>query len=146
MEMVGWEADEQALPDGGIYFFFLMIRRPPRSTLFPYTTLFRSHGGRPRRDHAPAALAAARRRARHGPRGGRPHRHTSPHRRPPPRRRNPPSRTRMILRRFNVALPSSPASLIAIPYWRAYSSWRRHHACANSRSSSFLPHGAKSRN
>src|ERR1044071_10023440 len=23
--------------------FFLMIRRPPRSTLFPYTTLFRSH-------------------------------------------------------------------------------------------------------
>src|SRR2546425_4973004 len=26
-------------------FFFLMIRRPPRSTLFPYTTLFRSHQG-----------------------------------------------------------------------------------------------------
>src|SRR5262245_66487760 len=26
-------------------FFFLMIRRPPRSTLFPYTTLFRSQGG-----------------------------------------------------------------------------------------------------
>src|SRR3712207_7414681 len=26
-------------------FFFLMIRRPPRSTLFPYTTLFRSKGG-----------------------------------------------------------------------------------------------------
>src|SRR3712207_7947089 len=25
-------------------FFFLMIRRPPRSTLFPYTTLFRSIG------------------------------------------------------------------------------------------------------
>src|SRR2546422_9665350 len=25
-------------------FFFLMIRRPPRSTLFPYTTLFRSRG------------------------------------------------------------------------------------------------------
>src|SRR5215467_15950833 len=47
-------------------FFFLMIRRPPRSTLFPYTTLFRSpprrpgpgrgrtggHPGRPAR-HAP---------------------------------------------------------------------------------------------
>src|SRR6266481_6237033 len=38
-------------------FFFLMIRRPPRSTLFPYTTLFRSRpaagrngdAGRPRR-------------------------------------------------------------------------------------------------
>src|SRR3712207_9357112 len=28
-----------------IVFFFLMIRRPPRSTLFPYTTLFRSTGG-----------------------------------------------------------------------------------------------------
>src|SRR2546429_5849066 len=27
-----------------LYFFFLMIRRPPRSTLFPYTTLFRSPG------------------------------------------------------------------------------------------------------
>src|SRR3712207_8562323 len=37
-------------------FFFLMIRRPPRSTLFPYTTLFRSQRARageparPRRD------------------------------------------------------------------------------------------------
>src|SRR3712207_7000365 len=28
-------------------FFFLMIRRPPRSTLFPYTTLFRSRAGDP---------------------------------------------------------------------------------------------------
>src|SRR5256885_12249006 len=27
-----------------MFFFFLMIRRPPRSTLFPYTTLFRSYG------------------------------------------------------------------------------------------------------
>src|SRR5215212_11496634 len=36
------------------FFFFLMIRRPPRSTLFPYTTLFRSRlarvsDGRPAR-------------------------------------------------------------------------------------------------
>src|SRR2546426_7715514 len=30
-------------------FFFLMIRRPPRSTLFPYTTLFRSHSAVGRR-------------------------------------------------------------------------------------------------
>src|SRR3989449_4819291 len=30
-----------------LFFFFLMIRRPPRSTLFPYTTLFRSRA-RPR--------------------------------------------------------------------------------------------------
>src|ERR1041385_9358901 len=29
-------------------FFFLMIRRPPRSTLFPYTTLFRSREAVPR--------------------------------------------------------------------------------------------------
>src|SRR2546430_9993701 len=28
-----------------MFFFFLMIRRPPRSTLFPYTTLFRSVQG-----------------------------------------------------------------------------------------------------
>src|SRR5258708_11001290 len=34
-----------------LLFFFLMIRRPPRSTLFPYTTLFRSEG-------APAQRAA----------------------------------------------------------------------------------------
>src|SRR3712207_9155972 len=34
-------------------FFFLMIRRPPRSALFPYTTLFRS------RQWHPAAVAAA---------------------------------------------------------------------------------------
>src|SRR3989337_3481637 len=33
------------------FFFFLMIRRPPRSTLFPYTTLFRSTAaGAPGRD------------------------------------------------------------------------------------------------
>src|SRR2546422_11599205 len=29
-----------------LFFFFLMIRRPPRSTLFPYTTLFRSATGK----------------------------------------------------------------------------------------------------
>src|SRR3712207_8155222 len=32
-------------------FFFLMIRRPPRSTLFPYTTLFRSPARRAPRRH-----------------------------------------------------------------------------------------------
>src|SRR5438876_9254510 len=47
----------------GICFFFLMLRRPPRSTLFPYTTLFRSVGGviadddRSRR-HVPGTLVA----------------------------------------------------------------------------------------
>src|SRR5574344_2572259 len=37
-------------------FFFLMIRRPPRSTLFPYTTLFRSKNKiikRPKKAHLP---------------------------------------------------------------------------------------------
>src|SRR5437870_10687865 len=33
-----------SVPPVLLYRFFLMIRRPPRSTLFPYTTLFRSHG------------------------------------------------------------------------------------------------------
>src|SRR2546430_4882031 len=33
---------QACLPLSYIFFFFLMIRRPPRSTLFPYTTLFRS--------------------------------------------------------------------------------------------------------
>src|SRR3712207_8128324 len=42
-----------------MFFFFLMIRRPPRSTLFPYTTLFRSRplrGGV--RQHRPRRRAA----------------------------------------------------------------------------------------
>src|SRR5256885_9216851 len=45
-----------------------MIRRPPRSTLFPYTTLFRSHRAVERRQHArvrlPEQSAAAHRRER----------------------------------------------------------------------------------
>src|SRR5256885_8772324 len=68
----------------GICFFFLMIRRPPRSTLFPYTTLFRSvaqsrpAGARPeqrpgRRGDGP--LRALRRQARGGaPSDGQPDR------------------------------------------------------------------------
>src|SRR6266536_5348000 len=34
--------DQVRYAPGLFFFFFLMIRRPPRSTLFPYTTLFRS--------------------------------------------------------------------------------------------------------
>src|SRR5271167_5164117 len=40
--------DKSTVPAGWLlclFFFFLMIRRPPRSTLFPYTTLFRSCAG-----------------------------------------------------------------------------------------------------
>src|SRR3712207_8920406 len=41
-----------------VFFFFLMIRRPPRSTLFPYTTLFRSHIGGKRELIAPLCQQA----------------------------------------------------------------------------------------
>src|SRR2546423_10341130 len=41
-------------------FFFLMIRRPPRSTLFPYTTLFRSYAS----SSLPPAIACAGARSR----------------------------------------------------------------------------------
>src|SRR2546430_6024753 len=52
-----------------VFFFFLMIRRPPRSTLFPYTTLFRSlpsvrTPGPPRR--CPAGRSSCRRAAAPG--------------------------------------------------------------------------------
>src|SRR3712207_8142621 len=49
-----------------VIFFFLMIRRPPRSTLFPYTTLFRSGEGGPLEGvvgHAGAEDRGRRRRA-----------------------------------------------------------------------------------
>src|SRR5260370_18195692 len=47
------------------FFFFLMIRRPPRSTLFPYTTLFRSvlDLDRGEQHRAPARLLDQRRQA-----------------------------------------------------------------------------------
>src|SRR3712207_8672657 len=60
-------------------FFFLMIRRPPRSTLFPYTTLFRSWSscrplpvrGRPHPERArPGGPDRHRRRRLHWPRNG----------------------------------------------------------------------------
>src|SRR2546428_14016788 len=49
-----------------VLFFFLMIRRPPRSTLFPYTTLFRSPGAL-----QPAPRVPARPGCVGGPRTGR---------------------------------------------------------------------------
>src|SRR3712207_9225529 len=42
--LIPWHAERSVF----VLVFFLMIRRPPRSTLFPYTTLFRS-GGTPGR-------------------------------------------------------------------------------------------------
>src|SRR3712207_8770128 len=70
---------------GVVLCFFLMIRRPPRSTLFPYTTLFRSallHPRRQRRpgaaDRGPAARGGrAAGPARRGPGAARSEEHTS---------------------------------------------------------------------
>src|SRR5439155_27098485 len=97
-------------PSSPYCFFFLMIRRPPRSTLFPYTTLFRTpprarlgteHHRWPRDDPgAPAELEPVDR--SHGPRGTadasgaarRQRRHQSPWR----RRRDPALRLHGALR------------------------------------------------
>src|ERR1039457_7530574 len=46
MRSTGRQVPARGRDSNQTFFFFLMIRRPPRSTLFPYTTLFRSpyHG------------------------------------------------------------------------------------------------------
>src|SRR5262249_60495380 len=68
----------------GTAFFFLMIRRPPRSTLFPYTTLFRSRVVAARQRSRPRPTCGAqlsrsnlRRSRRLPPRRGRSEEHTS---------------------------------------------------------------------
>src|SRR5687767_15541774 len=58
-------------------FFFLMIRRPPRSTLFPYTTLFRSPAARLRREPESARPPPAHRSRGRSCRGSRSEEHTS---------------------------------------------------------------------
>src|SRR6185312_16510689 len=66
--------DFYKLPNQPIFLlliFFLMIRRPPRSTLFPYTTLFRSAAPRP------PAGSGSRRRSRGRSRCRRSEEHTS---------------------------------------------------------------------
>src|SRR3712207_7077259 len=81
-----------------VNFFFLMIRRPPRSTLFPYTTLFRS----PRRgpDH------------RAGDAAGGPHAEPGEARRPGPGGGNPGPRARGALAdRKSTRLNSSHANI-----------------------------------
>src|SRR2546422_7599690 len=64
-----------------VCFFFLMIRRPPRSTLFPYTTLFRSYvsGTRPtgKRNTAVPLASVTARASCGGPPGMRSEEHTS---------------------------------------------------------------------
>src|SRR2546426_8687747 len=51
----------------GYFFFFLMIRRPPRSTLFPYTTLFRSLRARQSHRESPEHAGEPRLRSRCSP-------------------------------------------------------------------------------
>src|SRR6266404_8111105 len=61
------------------FFFFLMIRRPPRSTLFPYTTLFRSRNRQqqfPSKSHQ-LVIAEPRQRPAHGHIDERSEEHTS---------------------------------------------------------------------
>src|SRR2546427_12060293 len=61
VRQVDFHASHAVNPGVFVLFFFLMIRRPPRSTLFPYTTLFRSlifvpaAGTAPRTTFPPAA-------------------------------------------------------------------------------------------
>src|SRR5256885_17264037 len=50
-----------------LFFFFLMIRRPPRSTLFPYTTLFRSPGSAARDREGLRRAVLVMKERQHGP-------------------------------------------------------------------------------
>src|SRR3712207_7563506 len=67
-----------------VFFFFLMIRRPPRSTLFPYTTLFRSRD--PPAEPSPRGRTGARGSGPAAAPSARPHdmSHDGPSRRPAP--------------------------------------------------------------
>src|SRR5688572_31962614 len=58
VESVSWLAQDTEMSDGGCPIHSFMLRRPPRSTLFPYTTLFRSSAEEP---HPILVLPALRR-------------------------------------------------------------------------------------
>src|SRR3712207_9016268 len=73
-----------------------MIRRPPRSTLFPYTTLFRSRGARARRPRQGGALAPPREAPADPRRGDEP-------RRPPARRRRGKHAVSELIQRTNLS-------------------------------------------
>src|SRR5256885_8271280 len=94
-----------------LFFFFLMIRRPPRSTLFPYTTLFRAGllaargGAGVRRQPGPARGALPPRARRRRPR-----RIRSPRRRVPHRSEALVARARML--RPRTAMNADNAALL----------------------------------
>src|SRR6266498_1750370 len=105
-----------------LFFFFLMIRRPPRSTLFPYTTLFRSRR-RLRADGARHLCSRARHRyriARHRPRGPASRRAPASGTQAPPRRLRSATRADVAARR--PARASPPATGARRPPWSG--SWR----------------------
>src|SRR3712207_7688223 len=89
--------------------FFLMIRRPPRSTLFPYTTLFRSEGEQRPSSHTPRERSTYRRLIRTA-RAPTPHRcpPSPPTPRPADRRR---ARPRTARDRKSTRLNSSHANI-----------------------------------
>src|SRR2546429_1842775 len=93
-----------------------MIRRPPRSTLFPYTTLFRSRASRPGSWRSPA-------RADRANRASAPCRWPDPRRARPRRTRRHPGRARRIaaprIRRRNRALARSGADSSQYAFSRA---------------------------
>src|SRR5687767_15701639 len=66
-----------SLKEGAFGAFFLMILRPPRSTLFPYTTLFRSSARRRPADRAGGELRCGSRTSTHGASVSRSEEHTS---------------------------------------------------------------------
>src|SRR5579859_2804546 len=96
-----------------VFFFFLMIRRPPRSTLFPYTTLFRSH------DSAPGGRIQGSYGARRAPSGPPPARRTGQLSRdrdqihPPPIR--PPQTTATLTGRHRHRADRPPRNLTREP-------------------------------
>src|SRR3712207_8755429 len=83
--------------------FFLMIRRPPRSTLFPYTTLFRSATG--------IGLHVSRHRHRHLVGEGRLDRRGWAHRRLLQRAADPPAPASRLVDRKSTRLNSSHANI-----------------------------------
>src|SRR5258708_9695613 len=92
-------------------FFFLMIRRPPRSTLFPYTTLFRSPDARRTGGGHPSTAGAVD--------GWRSEEHTSELQSPDH------LVCRLLLEKKKAAAIADPAAtILCIPFHRLYSSAR----------------------
>src|SRR3712207_9245231 len=82
-----------------MFVFFLMIRRPPRSTLFPYTTLFRSRRGRAREKAGGGEGRGAGEAAAEGPRPAKRRARGEGGKTEPPEASRPPEHTRGLTAR-----------------------------------------------